>query len=285
MSDSQQRGAVLITGANGGIGTATTRALTQRGYTVYAGVRGAAGDLEGARGVRVIRLDVTEPESAAAAAKQIGGEVGGLRAVINNAGVIVQGPLELVPADELRRQFEVNTLGPATVIREFLPLIRAGAGRIINVSAPTGRVAVPFLGPISASKAALESLSTALRLELAGWRIPVVVIEPGATATSIFDKAGVAEKQARTEVERDRLALYSAQLAAVEKATAKLKPGPIDKVAGAITKAVEVRRPKRRYVVADARTLTMLSHLPARLRDSIVVAGFGLRGIRVDTPR
>jgi len=205
--------------------------------------------------------------------------------VINNAGVIVQGPLELVPADELRRQFEVNTLGPATVIREFLPLIRAGSGRIINVSAPTGRVAVPFLGPISASKAALESLSTALRLELASWKIPVVVIEPGATATSIFDKAGVAERQARSAVEQDRLALYSAHLAAVEKATAKLKPGPVDKVAGAITKAVEVRRPKRRYVVADARTLAILSHLPARLRDSVVVAGFGLRGIRVDTPR
>jgi NAD(P)-dependent dehydrogenase (short-subunit alcohol dehydrogenase family) len=284
MSDSQQRGAVLVTGASGGIGAATVRALTSRGYEVYAGVRGDASALDGAVGVRVVKLDVTEPGSVAAAAKQISLEVGrrGLRAVVNNAGVIVQGPLELVPADELRRQFDVNTLGPVFVVQEFLPLVRAGAGRIVNVSAPTGRIAVPFLAPLSGSKAALEFLSSALRLELAAWRIPVVVVEPGSTSTSIFARAGEAEKEAQSRVNQDRLALYRAHLAGVAKASGGVSPGPVDKVAEAIVKAVETRRPKRRYVVGDARMFSVLLRLPVRLRESVVVAAFGLRGVTVD---
>jgi NAD(P)-dependent dehydrogenase (short-subunit alcohol dehydrogenase family) len=287
MSDSQQRGAVLVTGATGGIGAATVRALTSRGYEVYAGVRGDASALDGAAGVRVVKLDVTEPGSVAAAAKQISQQVGsrGLRAVVNNAGVIVQGPLELVPADELRRQFDVNTLGPVFVVQEFLPLVRAGAGRIVNVSAPTGRIAVPFLAPLSGSKAALEFLSSALRLELAAWKIPVVVVEPGSTSTSIFAKAGEAEKEAQSRVDQDRLALYRAHLAGVAKASGRVTPGPIDKVAEAIVKAVETRRPKRRYVVGDARLFSVLLRLPVRLRESVVVAAFGLRGVTVDSLR
>jgi NAD(P)-dependent dehydrogenase (short-subunit alcohol dehydrogenase family) len=283
MSDSQQRGAVLVTGATGGIGAATIRALTSRGYEVYAGVRGDAAALDGAAGVRVVKLDVTDPGSVAAAAKQISQEVGsrGLRAVVNNAGVIVQGPLELVPADELRRQFDVNTLGPVFVVQEFLPLVRAGAGRIVNVSAPTGRIAVPFLAPLSGSKAALEFLSSALRLELAAWKIPVVVVEPGSTSTSIFAKAGQAEKEAQSRVDQDRLALYRAHLAGVAKASDRVSPGPVDKVAEAIVKAVETRRPKRRYVVGDARLFSVLLRLPVRLRESVVVAAFGLRGVTV----
>src|SRR5882757_7051480 len=151
--------AVLVTGSTGGIGTATVGLLRSRGFTVYAGARGRA---EFGPGVRVLPLDVADPESVAAAAKRVAGEVDGLWAVVNNAGVIVQGPVELVPADEWRRQLEVNTLGPAAVIREFLPLLRAGAamggsiggstggsvgrtaGRIVNVSAATGRVAMPL---------------------------------------------------------------------------------------------------------------------------------------------
>ena len=157
------------------------------------------------------------------------------RSVINNAGVIVQGPLELVPADEWRRQLEVNTLGPASVIREFLPLVRAGSavegserrapGRIVNVSAATGRVALPLMGALSASKAGLEAMSNALRLELAPWKIPVVVIEPGTTATEIFARASAAADAAMQRADRDQVRLYEAHLAAYQKAMARFKPG------------------------------------------------------------
>lgn len=281
--------AVLVTGSTGGIGTATVGLLRRRGFTVYAGARGRA---DFGPEVRVLPLDVADPESVAAAAKRVAGEVDGLWAVINNAGVIVQGPLELVPADEWRRQLEVNTLGPASVIREFLPLLRAGTaadgspsratvGRIVNVSAPTGRVAMPLLGALSASKAGLEAMSNALRLELAAWKIPVVVVEPGTTETEIFARAGAAADAAMQQADQERIALYQAHLAAYEKAMARFKPGPVDKVAEVIVRAVEARRPKRRYAVAEARTLgAILPKLPAALRDRILTNAVGLNGIK-----
>jgi NAD(P)-dependent dehydrogenase (short-subunit alcohol dehydrogenase family) len=275
MADSR---AVLITGSTGGIGAATVDLLRRRGFTVYAGARGPA---EFGEAVHVVPLDVADPESVAAAAKRVAAEVDGVRAVINNAGVIVQGPLELVPADEWRRQLDVNTLGPASVVREFLPLVRAGAGRIVNVSAPTGRIAMPLLGALSASKAGLEAMSNALRLELAPWNIPVVVVEPGSTETAIFTKAGAAERAAHEQVGSDRLALYRGHLAAYEKASARFKPGPVEKVAEVIVRAVEASRPKRRYTVGDARTLgAVLTRLPAGLRDRLLSSTLGLNGVK-----
>ncbi|TDW17800.1 SDR family NAD(P)-dependent oxidoreductase [Kribbella kalugense] len=270
--------AVLVTGSTGGIGTATVRLLQRRGFTVYAGARGRA---EFDPEVRVLPLDVADPESVAAAAKRVASEVDGLWAVINNAGVIVQGPLELVPADEWRRQLEVNTLGPAAVVREFLPLVRAGAGRIVNVSAATGRVAMPLLGALSASKAGLEALSNALRLELAAWKIPVVVIEPGTTETEIFARAGVAADASLQRADRERVELYQAHLAAYEKAMSRFKPGPVEKVAEVIVRAVEARRPRRRYAIAEARTLgAILPKLPAGLRDRVLSSALGLNGVK-----
>jgi NAD(P)-dependent dehydrogenase (short-subunit alcohol dehydrogenase family) len=270
--------AVLVTGSTGGIGTATVRLLWRKGFTVYAGARGRA---DFGPEVHVVPLDVADPESVADAAKRIGAEVDGLAAVINNAGVIVQGPLELVPADEWRRQLEVNTLGPASVIREFLPLVRSGRGRIVNVSAATGRVAMPLMGALSASKAGLEALSNALRLELAPWKIPVVVIEPGTTETEIFARAGAAADAVLRQTDRAQVALYEAQLAAYAKAMGRFKPGPVDKVAEVIVHAIEARRPKRRYAVAEARTLGgVLPKLPAGLRDRVLATAVGLNGIK-----
>lgn len=270
--------AVLVTGSTGGIGTATVALLRRKGFTVYAGARGRA---DFGPEVHVVPLDVADPESVADAAKRIGAEVDGLAAVINNAGVIVQGPLELVPAGEWRRQLEVNTLGPASVIREFLPLVRSGRGRIVNVSAATGRVAMPLMGALSASKAGLEALSNALRLELAPWKIPVVVIEPGTTETEIFARAGAAADAVLRQTDRAQVALYEAHLAAYAKAMGRFKPGPVDKVAEVIVRAVEARRPKRRYAVAEARTLGgVLPKLPAGLRDRVLATAVGLNGIK-----
>ena len=278
--------AVLVTGSTGGIGTATVGLLRRRGFTVYAGARGPA---DFGPDVHVVPLDVTDPESVAAAAKRVAGEVDGLAAVINNAGVIVQGPLELVPDDEWRRQLEVNTLGPASVIREFLPLVRAGSavkgsrvpGRIINVSAATGRVAMPLLGALSVSKHGLEALSNALRLELAPWKIPVVVVEPGTTRTEIFTRAAAAADAALQHSDRSRVELYQAHLAAYEKAMDRFKPGPVDKVAEVIVRAVEARRPRRRYAVAEARTFgAVLPNLPASLRDRLLTTATGLNGVK-----
>jgi NAD(P)-dependent dehydrogenase (short-subunit alcohol dehydrogenase family) len=278
--------AVLVTGAAGGIGTATAQALVKRGYRVYAGVHNAHQRPAQDAGqplipeVETIELDVTEPGSVADAAKQVAARQGsgGLHAVINNAGVIVQGPLELVPTGELQRQFAVNVFGPVEVTRAFLPLLRQGRGRVINISAPTARLAVPYAGPISASKAALESLSDAARVELAPWGIPVVIVVPGGVDTAIFAKAGTAARAALDAADPDRVALYTRQLDAVARSMTTMRTSPPQTVADTIVRAVGASRPRTRYIAnADARLFALLVYLPTRLRDRLLSRILGLR--------
>lgn len=271
--------AVLITGAGAGLGLATAQALAAKGYRVHAGVRDPRKYPQlDAPGVRVLRLDVTDEASVGAAAEEVGAaEPGGLHAVVNNAGVIVQGPQELLPAEEWQRQFDVNVFGPARVTRAFLPLLRTAPGRVVNISAATGRVALPFLGPLSASKAALESLSDAARIELAPWGIPVVVVVPGALETEIFTKAATAAQAALHGADPRQLALYRAQLDAVDAATARQRLGSVTKAAQVVVRAVDAPRPRRRYYTsADARGVGLLAGLPAGPRERAITGIFGL---------
>jgi NAD(P)-dependent dehydrogenase (short-subunit alcohol dehydrogenase family) len=280
MLDKTYEKAVLVTGAGGGLGVPTVAAFAERGYLVYAGVRSLAGHpgLDRA-GVRLVQLDVTDPASVAAAAARIADERGaaGLQVLVNNAGVIVQGPLELVPDDELHRQFDVNVYGPARVLRAVLPLLRSGGGRVINISAVSARAGLPFNGPIAASKSALELLSDATRVELAPWRIPVVVIELAAVETDIFAKAEIAARDSLAQADPARVALYREQLAAVARATANQSPGSADRVVRVILRAAHTRRPRPRYVAGlDARMFTLILRLPARTRDRMLSRVLGL---------
>ncbi|MEU6645754.1 SDR family NAD(P)-dependent oxidoreductase [Saccharomonospora sp. NPDC046836] len=291
MSDRGFTKAVLITGAGGGIGVRTVAAFAERGYRVYAGVRSTAGIPQLDRtGVTQVELDVTDPATIRRALESIAAERGsaGLQVLVNNAGVIVQGPLELVPDEELHRQFDINVYGPQRVLKAALPLLRNGHGRVINISAATAQLAMPYLGPISASKAALESLSHAARVELAPWGIPVVIVEPGAAETPIFAKAEAEARKALALADPSRVALYRNQLAAVEGAMAKQKPGPVDRVVKAILRAAEARAPKACYVASrDARLLRVLSRLPLRMRDRLLAGSLGLAKVEpaVGAPR
>jgi NAD(P)-dependent dehydrogenase (short-subunit alcohol dehydrogenase family) len=276
-------GSVFITGASAGIGAAATRLLAAQGYTVYAGVHKDAGSLDSVPGVRQIAIDVADPDSVAAAARQVAGRTGdtGLRAIINSAGLIVQGPLELVRPEDLRYQFDVNAFGPAYVAAAFLPLLRAGHGRVINISAQTARIPAPFLAPLAASKAALASMSDALRLELAAWHIPVCLIEPGATQTEIFAKAAAAAQSSLARTDPGLAGLYRDQLAAFGKAAARQKLGPVEPIARTVLTAVQARRPKRRYSVGTGVRLGgMVAHLPAGMRERLILMFFGLGGIK-----
>ncbi|MBF6465184.1 SDR family NAD(P)-dependent oxidoreductase [Nocardia beijingensis] len=272
--------AVLLTGAGGGIGSAAVEAFAGRGYRVYAGVRRLeSAPRFGHADVVPVELDVTDPASVRRALDAVAAERGsaGLQVLVNNAGVIVQGPLELVPDAELHRQFDINVYGPHRVLAAALPLLRAGHGRVINISAASARTAMPYLGPISASKAALESLSQAARIELAPWGIPVSVVEPGAVETTIFAKADATAREALALADLDRVALYRDQLAAVGDALAKQKTGSTHSVVRTIVRAAEARRPKECYVAsADARMLRLLAHLPFRLRDRVLAGALGL---------
>jgi NAD(P)-dependent dehydrogenase (short-subunit alcohol dehydrogenase family) len=228
-----------------------------------------------------VRLDVTDPGAVAAAAESVSARTdGSLYAVINNAGVIVQGPLELVPAAELHRQFAVNVYGPALVTQEFLPLLRRGRGRLVNVSAPTARVPAPFFGPIGASKAALQAMSHALRVELAHWGIPVVMLEPGAMSTEIFSRADAAQAKAAAALRPDQRDLYAPQLAAVGAVAAKMRQSPPDIMAAAVLKALTAARPKPRYTVGpDTRLIGLLSRLPLRTQDRLISGVLGLNKV------
>ena len=277
MTDARGR-AVLVTGAARGGGLSTCQALAERGFQVYAGVRGEPGAAGEVPGVRVVRLDVTDGASVAAAVDAVradGAEA--LYGLVNNAGVIVQGPLELVPDDELRRQFEVNVFGPARVTRAFLPLLRAGRGRLVNVTAPTARLPVPFLGALSASKMSLQGLSDAWRVELAHWGIKVVIVEPGAMETEIFATAAAASEKVLAEQPAEQTALYRAQLEALGAATAKMKLHSVDQLANGVVRALTERRPAARYTVGpDTRLLGLLARLPLRTRDRLVLRVLGL---------
>ena len=190
----RDRPAVVITGASTGIGAASAVELARRGFSVFAGVRKRCdGERLKAQSPHIVPLllDVTDAGQIAAAAETVGRAVGdaGLAGLVNNAGIVVAGPLEILPLDQLRLQLEVNVVGQIAVTQAFLPLLRKARGRIVNMGSFNGRIASPYLAPYAASKHALEALSDAMRLELRAWGIRVSVIEPGATTTPIWDKS------------------------------------------------------------------------------------------------
>ncbi|MDX6665819.1 MAG: hypothetical protein QOG68_2025, partial [Solirubrobacteraceae bacterium] len=179
--------AVLVTGAARGIGRACALRLAADGWDVLAGVRRAEDgeELRAAGDGRIapVALDITAADQVAALADALPAR---LDAVVNNAGVVVSGPVEAVPLDELRRQFEVNLIGQVAVTQAVLGRLRASRGRIVFISSLSGRVSTPLTGPYNASKFALEGLADALRMEVRPWGIRVVLVEPAQTDTDIW---------------------------------------------------------------------------------------------------
>lgn len=273
--------AVLITGSSTGIGAACALDLDGRGFRVFGGVRSEAdGDrLRGRASERLspVRIDVTEPESLRAAAEQVGAAVGeaGLAGLVNNAGILVSAPVELVDLDLLRRQLEVNVIGVVAATQAFLPLVRAARGRIVNVGSISGRIVAPCLGPYAASKFALEALTDALRVELRKGGISVSIVEPDTVKTPIWDKALASAEAQPAKHPADAAGLYDDELLALRKATYTMgKTGmPVERVVRAVRHALCARRPKTRYPVGVRTHLAFWAarHLPDRLRDWFVV--------------
>lgn len=276
---------VFITGATGGIGVPTVRLLAERGYRVFAGVRdlGKAKIFDRLDAVVPVEVEVTDEQSVLDAAKEVRRELGGgtLDAVVNNAGVIIEGPLELVEGVELERQFRVNVFGPAAVIRAFLPQLRASSGRVVNVTAPTARRAIPYNGPISASKAALESLSIALRGELAPLGVKVVIVSPTGTDTPIFARAAEAADVSRERADRQVLQTYAPMIEAVRQAAGRMSLADPEAVAQVLVRAITDRRPRTRYSAGrGAGMLPMLGRLPDGLSDALVARAIGIARVR-----
>ena len=279
-------GAVVITGASTGIGRATALYLARLGHRVFAGIRREA-DAESLRQsssaqLTPVLLDVTATASIQAAVTSVAAEVGetGLAGLVNNAGVGLGGPLEFFPIDELRRQFEINIVGPLAVTQAFLPLVRRGRGRIVLVGSIGSRRASPIAGPYNASKFALEALADALRLELRPEKLHVALIQPGAVATPIFAKVSAYGNGIVTHLPTEGQQRYQTMIQAVGAALSQLEKRaiPPEHVALAIAHALTAVRPKTHYLVGiDARVQALVAWLlPARLRDALTLRLLGL---------
>jgi NAD(P)-dependent dehydrogenase (short-subunit alcohol dehydrogenase family) len=271
--------AVVITGASTGIGEACALLLDRRGFRVFAGVRrdedGVALRAKASACVTPVLLDVTDEVGVAAAAGAVRAALGGggLAGLVNNAGIAVAAPLEFIPLDALRSQFDVNVIGQIAVTQAFLPLLRAGRGRIVNISSVAGRVSSPFFGPYSASKFALESLSDALRGELRSWGLHVTLIEPGTIATPIWEKSLAAADRLIGRLPPAAMEYYGKAIPAIRSgASMSGKTGVAPEVvARVVHRALTARRPKARYLVGKgARIIPLIAALPDGVRDVLL---------------
>lgn len=271
---------VLVTGASTGIGEACVGELVGAGARVFAGVRRVVDGerLVGALGGRVtpVILDVTDAEQISGAVARVAeatGE-GGLDALVNNAGIVVAGPLEYLPVEEVRRQMEVNVTAQVAVTQAFLPLLRRARGRVVFMGSSSGRFAAPFVGPYAASKFALEAIADAWRVELHGAGVGVSIVEPGAVLTPIWEKSKAEAEALNARMPAACEAHYGAALDRL-RAHVDATPGraiPAARVAAAVRHAVYAGRPRTRYLVGmDAWMQAMvIQRLPDRLRDWLI---------------
>jgi len=253
-------GAVLITGCSTGIGRETARHLAAKGHRVFATARRpeAIEDLR-AEGCETLACDVTDEASMKACVDAVEEAAGAVGALVNNAGYSQSGAVETVPLESIRRQFETNVFGLVRMCQLVLPgMRRAGRGRIVNLSSIGGRLTFPGGGAYHGAKHAVEAFSDALRFEVAGFGIQVVVIEPGLITTD-FAKAAVGSMsdvshegpygEFNTAVGRETAGAYEGGLA-------RLGGGP-ETVARKIERAITARRPRARYSVTPSAKISL----------------------------
>jgi NAD(P)-dependent dehydrogenase (short-subunit alcohol dehydrogenase family) len=261
---------VVVTGAASGIGRATVQRLHSAGHRVVALVRriDTAAQLEALGPDRCIvrQVDVTDADDVA----RIGAEIDvactaeGLGGLVSCAGISTMGPVEVVPLDEIRRAFEVNTIGAVAMAQACLPALRRARGRIVHVGSIGGRVSTPLLGVYSASKFALDAITTSLRHELRPAGIAVSLVEPGVIDTPMTTRGAALFDACRADLPRELASYYGTQLdrGAKNYRRATARPTAPDRVAKAIEHALFARRPRLRYPVGvDARVVGFLHWL------------------------
>ena len=264
MSEPARR-AVLITGAGGGLGLATAEVFAASGWDVFAA---DVAPPPAASGIIPLQLDVTSDDSVGAAATEVGRRVDGLGAVVNFAGVLELGPMLEIPAERLRRILDINVVGTHRVNRAFFPLVRAGAGRIVNISSEAALIrGGATAGPYSASKHAVEAYSDALRQELMFLGVPVVTVRPGSFRTPMSQSI-TARMAANVPADSE-----FARLARVmERVGARDERGAKDprQLAEAVYHAVTTPRPRTGYAVGVSRARRVGGNLPRSVLDKAI---------------
>ena len=280
--DSKGKGAVLITGASTGIGRACALSLDQWGYKVFAGVRriedGQSLQQKGSDKIFPLMLDITDStqiSKAVGVVTEVLGPHEGLSALVNNAGIVMAGPLESLPVADLRRQFEVNVIGHIAVIQAFLPLILLKEkGRIINICSAAAFFAAPFLGAYAASKFAMAAATDSIRRELSFRGIKVSIIHPGYTETSIWDRGYDQADRLLASLSPDAKDVYASPFSAGRELLDRGRHVaiPPEAVARRLKHAIESRHPKTRYLVGTDTCVVAIAEklLPACIGDWLV---------------
>ncbi|BBX99814.1 short-chain dehydrogenase [Mycobacterium seoulense] len=268
---------IVVTGASTGMGAATARELARNGFHVLAGVRRDA-DADALRAERIEPhiLDITVESDVAAIADRVANDPlhRPLRALINNAGIAINAPVETLPLEQWRRQFEVNLFGHIAMTQALLPALLLSSGTVVNISSVGGKVVLPTYGAYAGSKFALEAVSDALRREVSDFGIQVVVVEPGAVKTEMAERGIATAEALMANMTAAQLARYDALAAAV---TAQARSFGEDGVsaehaAKVIVKAATASRPRTRYTIGrDAAILLRISRVVSdRVLDRIV---------------
>ena len=281
----KDRGFVLVTGTSTGIGAATAAHLAKKGFHVFAGVRrkvdGETVRAQAPGKVTPVIVDVTDEAAISKAVATVSDAVGdrGLAGLVNNAGIGVPAPIELQPMADFRTQLEVNLFGPVAMIQAFLPLIRRGGGRIVNVGSIGGLLVLPLNGAYSASKFGIRAVSDALRLELREWGIHVSLIEVAPVETAIFGKTFAALDGLEEKLGGEGYKLYEKQIAAIRKAVEKAEADaePPLVIAKAVHDALTSDKPRPRYLAGHGgRQTQAAAALPDRARDKALARELGL---------
>jgi NAD(P)-dependent dehydrogenase (short-subunit alcohol dehydrogenase family) len=281
MADPASR-AVLVTGCSTGIGRATATRLAAAGWPVYATARRAESiaDLADA-GCRTLALDVTDDASMQSAVAEVTGAHGAVGVLINNAGYSQSGPIEEVPLDAARRQFETNVFGAMRMAQLVLPRMREQRwGKIVNISSMGANFTFPGGGWYHATKHALDALSDALRFEVKGFGVDVVIVQPGLIKTE-FGNAATASMEDTTDDAGPYGRFNAALSAATQNVYGDASPlgrlgGPPEAVAEVIEKAITAKHPRARYrVTASAHLMiTQKRLLPDRAWDAVMRTQF-----------
>lgn len=266
-----------MTGASTGIGTSVARELARRGFHVLAGVRRDR-DADAIRrtGIEPVILDITKSEQVEALAARVAGDPRSLHALVNNAGVQVNSPVEALPMAQWRWVFDVNLFGHVALIQALLPALLVSKGRVINISSVGGKIAMATYGAYAGAKFALEAVSDSLRREVAPLGVHVVVVEPGGVRTEMAARGIATANQLAARMTPEQDERYGGLVQAINTLMASGTASGVsaDAAARVIAKAVTTRRPRTRYTIGRdaARVIRLARILPDRTLDRVIAA-------------
>ncbi|MFC1960844.1 SDR family oxidoreductase [Chloroflexota bacterium] len=269
--------AVVITGASTGIGKATALHLDRLGFRVFAGVRKEADGIalahKASGNLTYLLLDVTDEAAVTAAVDTVAKHTGNrLYGLVNNAGVSLNGPLELIPVENIRQVMDVNVLGLLAVTKAFIPLLRCGSGRIINISSGHGLLAVPDKSVYAASKFAVQAITDSLRVELQPFGVFAASIVVGKVDTAVLGKILADRDQIIDNSPTEIVELYQPLFSFFDKEVKELPGIPPTDVADIVAQALMTKKPKAQYLIGPgANKMKNLARLPVGLRDWLMI--------------